>query len=57
MYLCTCLQYLLHFLLAAAAVQCTRSGDTSGEGFALNNFFYSSYGSDFVSFYAGKCRV
>jgi len=25
----------------AAAVHCTRSGDTSGEGFALNNFFYN----------------
>jgi hypothetical protein len=35
-----CLQYLLYFLLAAAAVQCTRSGDTTGEGFALNNFLY-----------------
>jgi hypothetical protein len=37
---CTCLQYLLYFLLAAAAVHCTYSGDPSGEGFAFNNFLY-----------------
>jgi hypothetical protein len=43
-YLCTYLQYLLYFLLAAAAVQCTRSGDKSGEGFALNNFLYTRAG-------------
>jgi hypothetical protein len=29
-----------HFLLAAAAVQCTCSGDPSGEGFAFKNFSY-----------------
>jgi hypothetical protein len=28
-----------HFLLAAAAVHCTCSGDPSREGFAFNNFF------------------
>jgi hypothetical protein len=34
---------MLYFLLAAAAVQCTCSGDPSGEGFALDNFLCISY--------------
>jgi hypothetical protein len=38
----TYLQYLLYFLLAAAAVQCTCSRDPSGEGFAFNNFLYKA---------------
>jgi hypothetical protein len=38
--LCPVIRVLLCFLLAAATVQCTRSGDTLGEGFALHNFFY-----------------
>jgi hypothetical protein len=29
-----------HFLLAAAAVQCTCSGEPSGEGLAFDNYFY-----------------
>jgi hypothetical protein len=29
-----------HFLLTAAAVQCTCSGEPSGEGLAFDNYFY-----------------
>jgi hypothetical protein len=29
-----------HFLLAAAAVQCTCSGEPSGEGLAFDKYFY-----------------
>ncbi len=37
----SCAKHLLYFLLAAAAVQCTCSGDRSREGFAFNSFFYN----------------